>query len=665
MSLVSHIDALPPGSRLAEFEIVDLLGVGGFGMVYKAFDHSLQRLVAIKEYMPSALAGRSRGLTVSMKSTADALTFMAGLKSFVAEARLLAQFDHPSLVKVFRFWEANNTAYMVMPLYSGMTFKQARNHMRSPPPEAWLRKVLWSVLGALNVLHDGNTMHRDVSPDNIFLQDSGPPVLLDLGAARRAISDKSQKHTAILKVNYAPIEQYADADDMRQGPWTDLYSLAAVVHGCLCNEPPVPATFRVLKDRLPSFGSVAETVSQQFGQQYSETFIAAITHALAIRPEQRQQNTDEFAHEMALETPAGMSRFDWRAELGDLYLPAGVQAEEVRALLTTTPDAATEMFTAGGTATRREVTILPEIELPGEEDYRSASPLTLGVTATPRMQPMPQPVAAPVVGQSLVERAVQPAASPQTLAPQNFVAPPVVPSPAVVPPTPDEVQVSTQPTPLFPQEPERKRGIGVPLAVAAGVLLLVGAGVWAFLGRGAPVEAPVVAPLPAASAPVNVAQPEPPVPPVDPKTEEIITSAPAVPASAATTAARPASAPASASMAAASAPPKRVPAAAVAAAPSPAASVPRPVIQEVRTPVAAVEPPPPVPARPAPRPPTRPEGQETAAAPRQGPVERCADSSFLGRPMCLYRECQKPEFASLALCVEQKQRYQQNNPHSP
>jgi serine/threonine protein kinase len=666
LSLVSHIDALPPGSRLAEFEIVDLLGVGGFGMVYKAFDHSLQRLVAIKEYMPSALAGRSRGLTVSMKSTADALTFMAGLKSFVAEARLLAQFDHPSLVKVFRFWEANNTAYMVMPLYSGMTFKQARNHMRCPPPEAWLRKVLWSVLGALNVLHDGNTMHRDVSPDNIFLQDSGPPVLLDLGAARRAISDKSQKHTAILKVNYAPIEQYADADDMRQGPWTDLYSLAAVVHGCLCNEPPVPATFRVLKDRLPTFASVAETVSQQFGQQYSESFIAAITHALAIRPEQRQQNTDEFAHEMALETPPGMSRFDWRAELGELYLPSGVQAEEVRALLTTTPDAATELFTAGGTATRREVTILPEIELPGEEDYR-ASPLTLGVTATPRLQPMPQAAATPLTASSLVERAVQPA----PVAAHPAATPMQAPKPAPVQPQPartaGDAHVSTQPAALFPAEPDRKRGIGVPLAIAAGVLLLAGAGVWALLGRGAPADGSLAAPLPAASAPTQVAQPEPPVPPVDPKTEEIIPSTPAHPTASAAVAAaatRPASGAASASLAAASAPPKRLPAQ-MAVAPSPSASAQRVVIQEVRTPVVTVEPPPPVPARPAPRPPTRTEGQETAAAPRQGPVERCADSSFLGRPMCLYRECQKPEFASLAMCVEQKQRYQQNNPNSP
>ena len=204
---VSHVDALPPGTRLAEFEILALLGVGGFGMVYKAFDHSLHRAVAIKEYMPSALAGRSEGQSLWVRSSSDQQTFHTGLASFVGEARLLAQFDHPSLVKVFRFWEANNTAYMVMPLYSGMTFKQARAQMRTPPPEVWLRKLLWSVLDALRVLHDGNTLHRDISPDNIFLQDNGPPVLLDLGAARHAINDQDRKHTAVLKVNYAPIEQ--------------------------------------------------------------------------------------------------------------------------------------------------------------------------------------------------------------------------------------------------------------------------------------------------------------------------------------------------------------------------------------------------------------------------------------------------------------------------
>ncbi|KRH98955.1 serine/threonine-protein kinase [Curvibacter sp. PAE-UM] len=318
---VVHLDALPPGTRLAEFELQDLLGVGGFGLVYRAYDHSLHRTVAIKEYMPSALAARQNGQLLSIRSSADQATYQYGLQSFVAEARLLAQFDHPSLVKVYRFWEANNTAYMVMPLYRGMTLKQARVQMASPPPEDWLRTMLWSILQALQVLHEHNTLHRDVSPDNIFLQDVGPPVLLDLGAARRAITDQSRKHTAILKVNYAPIEQYAQADDLKQGPWTDLYALAAVVYSCLRNDPPLPATARVVRDSMPSVRSVAETVKEHFGHDYSEAFVQAISHALVIQPAERPQSVHEFVQEIGLQAPAGLGKFDWRSALGVDLLP--------------------------------------------------------------------------------------------------------------------------------------------------------------------------------------------------------------------------------------------------------------------------------------------------------------------------------------------------------
>jgi non-specific serine/threonine protein kinase len=313
---VSHVDALPPGTRLAEFEIQGLLGVGGFGLVYRAYDTSLLRAVAIKEYMPAALAARLDGVAVSVRSSADQPTFQSGLQSFIAEARLLAQFDHPSLVKVYRFWEANNTAYMVMPLYSGMTLKQARAQMVAPPPEAWLRTVLWSVLQGLHVLHRNEALHRDISPDNIFLQDMGPPVLLDLGAARRAISDKSHRLTAILKVNYAPIEQYAEAEDLKQGPWTDLYALAAVVYSCLRNDPPLPATARVVRDSMPSVRSVVATVKEHFGLTYSDEFVRAVQHALAVQPADRPQSLAAFVTEMKLKASPRLNKFDWRAELG-------------------------------------------------------------------------------------------------------------------------------------------------------------------------------------------------------------------------------------------------------------------------------------------------------------------------------------------------------------
>jgi non-specific serine/threonine protein kinase len=314
---LGHIDALPAGTMLGEFEIQGLLGFGGFGMVYRGYDHSLQRAVAIKEYMPSALVARGVNQELSARSSADSQTFQSGLKSFIAEARLLARFDHPSLVKVYRFWEANNTAYMAMPLYQGITLKQARLQMSGPPPEDWLRVVLWSVLEALKVLHSSDALHRDVSPDNIFLQDSGPPVLLDLGAARLAVMEGNKKHTAVLKVNYAPIEQYADVSDLREGPWTDIYALAAVIHGCICNEPPLPATFRVVRDRLPAMAKIAKTTDTHFGQSYSSTFVKAIDYALAVQPGDRPQSVEAFAKALKLRSVSQPQRFDWRTALGD------------------------------------------------------------------------------------------------------------------------------------------------------------------------------------------------------------------------------------------------------------------------------------------------------------------------------------------------------------
>jgi len=329
-SIAHHVDALPPGTRLGEFELLDLLGVGGFGMVYQAFDHQLRRFVAIKEYMPAALAGRADGHSLWVRSSSDEQSFQAGLASFVDEARLLARFDHPGLVKVFRFWEANHTAYMVMPMYSGMTLKQARAHMRTPPPEAWLRTLLWSVASALRVLHEGQTLHRDISPDNIFLQDRGPPVLLDLGAARHAISGSGQKHAAVLKVNYAPLEQYTDAAaHLQQGPWSDLYALGAMVHGCLCNDTPLPATLRAMRDRMVPFSRVARRVRKQYGIEYSRPFVDAVAQCLALQPQDRPQSIAAFLQAMGMTSaPAGLESFDFRAQLGDIW--AGPQSRNAQ-----------------------------------------------------------------------------------------------------------------------------------------------------------------------------------------------------------------------------------------------------------------------------------------------------------------------------------------------
>ncbi|MEO6031414.1 MAG: protein kinase, partial [Burkholderiaceae bacterium] len=162
-------DALLPGTRLDEFEILRVLGAGGFGIVYLALDHVLMRQVAIKEFMPATLATRGKGAIVSVRSPSLATTFATGLNSFFNEAQLLARFDHPALVKVHRFWKANGTAYMVMPYYPGQTLQAVRAAMRGSPDEAWLRALLDPLLGALDLLHHEGVYHRDIAPDNILL----------------------------------------------------------------------------------------------------------------------------------------------------------------------------------------------------------------------------------------------------------------------------------------------------------------------------------------------------------------------------------------------------------------------------------------------------------------------------------------------------------------
>ena len=287
-------NALADGARLGEFEIRGVIGEGGFGIVYLAWDGSLQRQVAIKEYMPATLAARVPGSRVMPRTDKVAETFALGLRSFVNEAQLLASFDHPSLLKVYRFWEANGTAYMVMPYYRGKTLKRALQALGAPPEEGWLLRRLGPLLDALDVMHRAHCYHRDIAPDNILLLDNDTPLLLDFGAARRVIGDATHALTAFLKPGYAPVEQYAEMPSMKQGPWTDLYALASVVHYAITGRTPPESVARLVNDAMVPLATVAE-------HRYSQRFLRAIDHALAVRPEDRPQSAAEMRDELGIE----------------------------------------------------------------------------------------------------------------------------------------------------------------------------------------------------------------------------------------------------------------------------------------------------------------------------------------------------------------------------
>ncbi len=288
---------LPVGSRLAEFEITRVVGQGGFGVVYEAWDHTLERVVAIKEYLPTSLSTRQQDGTVVPLSERHRETFDLGMRSFINEARLLAQFDHPSLLKVYRFWQERGTTYMVMPFYRGDTLRQALVSIPAGVDEAWLIRIMDGVTQALAVMHGANCYHRDIAPDNIILlEGSGRPVVLDFGAARRVITDKTQAITVILKPGYAPIEQYAEMPDMSQGAWTDVYALAAVMHVAVCGRAPPPSVARLLSDSyVPLAGN------EILRQRYSLRLLQAIDAGLGVRPESRPQSMAEFRAALDLE----------------------------------------------------------------------------------------------------------------------------------------------------------------------------------------------------------------------------------------------------------------------------------------------------------------------------------------------------------------------------
>jgi serine/threonine protein kinase len=288
---------LPIGTRVAEFEISRLIGQGGFGVVYEAWDHTLERIVAIKEYMPSSLANRQSDGSVVPLSERHKETFDLGMRSFINEARLLAQFDHPALLKVYRFWQERGTTYMVMPCYKGDTLKEALLAKKDQVNEEWLMGVIDGVTQALAVMHRASCYHRDIAPDNIMLlENSGLPVVLDFGAARRVITDMTQAITVILKPGYAPIEQYAETPDMSQGAWTDVYALSAVMHVAITGRSPPPSVARMLNDRyVPLAGNTA------LHARFSDRVLAAVDAGLAVRPEARPQSMAQFR--MSLDLP--------------------------------------------------------------------------------------------------------------------------------------------------------------------------------------------------------------------------------------------------------------------------------------------------------------------------------------------------------------------------
>ena len=321
------LHALPQGYRLQEYELVRVLGFGGFGITYLGYDDHLNKAVAIKEYLPSDIATRTADGSVAPQASTVHDDFQWGLDRFLDEAQTLARFDHRHIVKVHRFFKEHGTgtAYIVMEYVEGETLSDylARE---GPLSEAKLKEILYPLLDGLTEVHKAGILHRDIKPANIVIRaEDGLPVLIDFGAARQAIGERSHSLGQILTSGYAPIEQYSSEGN--QGAWTDLYALGAVCYRALTGQVPDDATGRVRHDRLVP-------VSQQCAGQASQAFLSAIDTALSVYGEDRPQSVRVWreALEASVSLPVGgQGRGTSRREQATQRVDIGVAAQQDRA----------------------------------------------------------------------------------------------------------------------------------------------------------------------------------------------------------------------------------------------------------------------------------------------------------------------------------------------
>ena len=280
---INH-DVLPKGYSLLWYVIRTVLGQGGFGVTYLALDTNLDRLVAIKEYMPVEFSVRDADSTVRPRTGKTGDIYQWGLQRFMAEGKTLAHFNHPNIVRVYSVFEKNNTAYMVMEYERGEDLASLfdQGAFRT---ESELLHIALPLLDGLSLVHAAGFIHRDIKPANIYIREDQSPVLLDFGSARQMLNQKSHAMTSLVTKGYTPFEQYNE-DAGHQGPRCDIYAMAATLYVGITGEPPVDALLRgaaLLQDHDDPLVPAVEAGAGR----YSGEFLLAVDKALSFHAKDR------------------------------------------------------------------------------------------------------------------------------------------------------------------------------------------------------------------------------------------------------------------------------------------------------------------------------------------------------------------------------------------
>ncbi len=293
--------ALPVGTVLAgQYVIERVLGEGGFGITYQALDHRSGECVAIKEFFPDSMVTRVEKTKVLPFTGERGENFSYGKDCFLQEAQTLAQFiGNEHIIRVYTYFEENNTAYFAMEYVRGKSFDRYIKDQGGKIPYEDAEQKLFPIMDALQAVHERGIIHRDVAPDNIYITDDNNVKLLDFGAARYSLGDKSQSLDVILKHGYAPREQYSRHG--KQGPFTDIYALAACFYYAITGEKPADSVDRMVEDTVIRPAAMGASLPK-----YKED---AIMKALSIDPADRFQSVSDFKtalnEKTVLLTPAG------------------------------------------------------------------------------------------------------------------------------------------------------------------------------------------------------------------------------------------------------------------------------------------------------------------------------------------------------------------------